>query len=465
MTLEILKAYKPILTRDEKYSLYVYNGGRGGGKSIGITDSIIILCLMNKETAFCGREIKDANDKSIIATFKERLLYWSSKNELDKRLFKILKDRIEFANGSIIYFVGFSEITIDNMKSVGASLCWVDEAHSLTKNVIDILLPSVRKENSKGQKPISIFSFNRQLINDPIFVEANSRNDCFITKVNYYDNPYFKSNKALNSLLEQDTQRLKNNIITESEFNHTWLGEPFVEEEVLIPFELIKKCLEFKSTSYDLYLPSFGIDVARGGKDTSVISIVQGNKLLEEIEFYNLDSDQLSEKVIKIYNEYDKRENEFNKKRIQMFIDSCGIGASLIDCLKIKGYSFATVPVNFANSPEDERYYNKRAECYGRAKLQLTDGFEFNNKCNELVQQLVYVPYDFKRSDKLKIKDKEEIKKRLGRSPDNADAFVLNFSSLANKLRETSSFMLQRLQNRTYNKTSHNCFEMCNIFK
>ena len=212
-SIEIQEDYEPLIERENKYIMYVYHGGRGGGKSIGITDAIISLCLISKENAFCGREIKADNDKSIAETFAERLKYWSDVGAIDKRLYIIKRDSISFLNGSKITFTGFSEITIDGMKSTGATICWVDEAHSLTKRVIDLLLPSVRGKNSKGQKPISIFSFNRQLINDPIYVEAKSRTDCYLKQVNFEDNNFFYDNEALKLMataygwtrLEQET--------------------------------------------------------------------------------------------------------------------------------------------------------------------------------------------------------------------------------------------------------------------
>ena len=463
-SIEIQEDYEPLIERENKYIMYVYYGGRGGGKSIGITDAIISLCLISKENAFCGREIKADNDKSIAETFAERLKYWSDVGAIDKRLYTIKRDNISFLNGSKITFTGFSEITIDGMKSTGATICWVDEAHSLTKRVIDLLLPSVRGKNSKGQKPISIFSFNRQLINDPIYVEAKSRTDCYLKQVNFEDNNFFYDNEALKTLIIQDREKLQKHIITQAEFNHTWYGEPFVEEDVLIPYELIQKNFDFVSTDYDLYLPSIGIDVARSGHDATCIKVIQGNKLIEELEFHNLNGDQLSEKVIRLYDSYNNKENDLNKNRIQMFIDSCGVGASLIDCLNIKGYSRYVVPVNFASSPEDERYYNKRAECYGRAKEKLENGFDFNGLGRELIEQLAYVPYDYKRSDKLKIVDKDIIKKKLGRSPDDADAFVLTFASLSNKLRETNQYTINRWNNRKYTITRNNCLDICNIF-
>ena len=89
-SIEIQEDYEPLIERENKYIMYVYYGGRGSGKSIGITDAIISLCLISKENAFCGREIKADNDKSIAETFAERLKYWSDSDVVIACIFSFL---------------------------------------------------------------------------------------------------------------------------------------------------------------------------------------------------------------------------------------------------------------------------------------------------------------------------------------------------------------------------------------
>lgn len=444
MSLKIVEHYEPIIRRDSKYKMYCYYGGRGAGKSVGITDATIVLALKTRENIYCGREIEKSNDDSILLSFKNRLNYWVEKGEIDKSLFKIYNDKIVFANGSVIKFVGFSEITIDNLKSSGASIVWVEEASSLTKSVIDLLIPSVRLINQNGDMPILIFSFNRKLINDPIFVEGNSRSDCYMKKINYYDNIFFNDNLALVSELKGDEERVKNGGMTQSEFNHRWLGEPYIDDAVLISTDLLNKNANFKFTQHDLYIPRFGLDIARDGKDSSVLTIMQGNKILEQVSFKIENSFNLAREVISYYEIFDKKETQLNQRRIKIFLDLTGVGYAVYDALKQLNYGNVVIGVDFGGSPIDKRYYNKRAEMYCGIKDALIDGLEFQeqNSKYDLIQELSYLPIDLKES-KIKLVSKQEIKKKLGKSPDFADSLALCFAEYLNTLRVNSARELQ----------------------
>lgn len=440
MSIGIVEHYLPLIERDNKYKMYCYYGGRGAGKSIGITDALIVLALRTRENIYCGREIEKANDDSIMMSFKHRLSYWTERGDIDKALYKIYNDKIEFVNGSMIKFVGFSEMTIDNIKSTGASIVWVEEASTLTKNVIDKLVPSVRLLNQSGEMPIIIFSFNRDLINDPIFIEANSRTDCYKKLINYYDNPFFNDNIALISELNGDKERVVNGTMTQSEFNHRWLGEPYIDEAVLISTDLLNRNANFKFTQNNLYIPRFGLDVARDGKDSSVLTIVQGNKILEQIEFKIEDSFRLATEVIKYYNHYDDKETTYNKRRIRIFLDLTGVGYAVYDAFKQLNFENLIIGIDFGGSPLDPRYYNKRVEMYDSIKNALIDGLEFQETSNkyDLIQELSYIPIDLKDS-KLKLVKKEYIKAKLGKSPDFADSLALCFAEQLNLLRVISA--------------------------
>ncbi len=451
--MKILDKFLPIIERNQKYKLFVFYGGRGGGKTIGIADCIISLCLKSKEICFCGREIQKANDDSTAYVIKNRLQNLIDNEEISKNLVKIYNDKIEFFNGSIIKFVGFSDITIDNIKSTQCTIVWIDEAHSLTKNTIDTLRPSVRTSNTLGQQPILIFSFNRKQINDPILVEATTRDDVYLCKINYFDNPFFESNIGLKNELEQDKKKLLNGSITQEQFNNIWLGEPYIDEEVMITNEILNKCLEYTSCNSHLYLPVFGVDIADEGKDRSVLTIVQGDCIKEQVAFHNLDSNELANKVCQYYDEYNKREDYRNQNRIKVFYDATGVGCGFRDAMKQRNHEFCLFAVKGAEKADDERYFNKRAECYGNLKNALCDGFYLDKNKIELIEELNYQPIDLTK-DKIKLVDKLIIKKKLGKSPDLADSLSLCFASMTGRLRNTNDFNYSFVanNNRSYKK-------------
>lgn len=115
-----------------------------------------------------------------------------------------------------------------------------------------------------------------------------------------------------------------------------------------------------------------------------------------------------------------------------MFIDDTGgWGASWIDQLRRIGRE--PVPVGFASAPTDPRYANKRTEMYFHAIEWIKGGGalppETEPGVSELIAALSQTTYGF-RGDRLLLEPKDQIKQRLGHSPDDADAFALTFADL-----------------------------------
>ena len=308
-------------------------------------------------------------------------------------------------------------MTKDNIKSLeGVDICWVEEASSITKPTLDVLLPTIRKEYSR-----IFFTYNRNTMFDPVHeaLALNPTENTAVIQINYYDNPYFPQ------VLEEERLRCKANE-TEEVYNHIWLGEPYVEESVMIPLELLKKNMDFKSENYKRFDVVMGVDVATSeGSDYSVLLMRQGNKLLDIIKFKGLDGRDLAEKIM-IYRQ------RYNVKHI--LIDAIGVGASPCDFLK-REFKCPFIGVKFGEKAEDPKYFNKRTESYARVRKAFEEGFDFGIETQNVLllkQQLQYIPFDIQTSEKIKIKKKEDIKKMLGCSPDIADALALTYSYFIN---------------------------------
>ncbi len=85
------------------------------------------------------------------------------------------------------------------------------------------------------------------------------------------------------------------------------------------------------------------------------------------------------------------------------------------------------MPVGFANEAHNKsRYYNKRAEMYFEACDWIKRGGALPNS-PELLAALTQTTYTFK-GDRFLLEDKDQVKIKLGYSPDDADAFVLTFA-------------------------------------
>jgi PBSX family phage terminase large subunit len=420
----ILPQFRPILKSNK--NIFVYSGGRGGGKSYGIADCIIMLCLKSRQNCYCGRVIQNANDVSIAKIFKERMevikKYLIENKTLAENsdFFKITNKSIKFYNNSSeINFVGFGEKTIENITSAPMNIVWVDECHMISKRTIDRLLPSVR--DTKDIK--IIFSYNPVNYGDPITVEAEKHDTWHKCKINFTDNPFFFDNVPLMKLLRDDYIMLQNNKLSKREFYHRWYGEPFNmdgKENLLFTQDEIQKTKTFKSKNFFQFQVVMGVDVARTDNDKSIILIRQGNKVLNIIELINLDGMELAQEIIRYKNIYNVS---------SIYIDSLGVGASPCDFLQHQ-FKCPFVSVKFGNSSSNKKYLNVRAESYFILKDLIRDGLELHNnndeKAIELLRQMEYVPFIIGENEVVRITRKDIIKEVLGCSPDHLDALAIS---------------------------------------
>ena len=163
-----------------------------------------------------------------------------------------------------------------------------------------------------------------------------------------------------------------------------------------------------------------GVDVARFGDDASVIFPRQGLLAYSPQKFRHLDGNQGAGAVARKWQDWNAD---------AVFVDDTGgWGASWIDGLRRLGRH--PIGIGFASRAADPRYANKRAEMYFDAARWIKDGGQLPTDCPELIAALTQTTYSFK-GDQLLLEDKEQLKQRLGFSPDEADAFALTFAQPA----------------------------------
>ena len=159
-----------------------------------------------------------------------------------------------------------------------------------------------------------------------------------------------------------------------------------------------------------------GIDGARFGDDSSVLFRRQGLVAYPPMILDNVDNMALAGQVAE----------EIRRFRPDaVFIDS-GRGEGVIDRLRQLGHR--VTEVNFGGKADDAgRYANKRMEMWARMADWLKEGGSIPN-LSDLKTELSVPEYFFTRSGHLQLEAKEDIKEKLGRSPDTADALALTFS-------------------------------------
>ena len=171
-------------------------GGRGSGKSHAVAQYCIFRAYQKKTKVLCTRELQKSISESVHALLCEKIHDMG----LDA-FFMIQKDKIYGANGSVFIFAGVRQ-NVNEIKSMeGIDICWVEEAQSMSRNSLDVLVPTVRAEGS-----IIVFTFNPFKDTDPVYVDSqNPDENTLVIKANYNDNPFFPE------VLRLDMERDKKN--------------------------------------------------------------------------------------------------------------------------------------------------------------------------------------------------------------------------------------------------------------
>lgn len=162
-----------------------------------------------------------------------------------------------------------------------------------------------------------------------------------------------------------------------------------------------------------------GVDPARFGKDMTALCERQGRCVKAPELFAKRDTMEVAGLV---------------KQRLDAgidvaFIDVIGVGAGVVDRLREMGYGDRIIAVNAGDSAlDDSKYANKRAEMYGVLREWLKEQPAVLPDDDALQADLCAARYTYTSKSQYKLESKDDLKKRLGRSPDRSDALALTFA-------------------------------------
>lgn len=164
-----------------------------------------------------------------------------------------------------------------------------------------------------------------------------------------------------------------------------------------------------------------GVDVARYGEDATVMFLRHGRK---EIATQVVSGEGNKAIAARIVHEF---VNRYPLDAINVD-GSGGFGSGVVDILQtVYKVDYINEIVGSGESPDPE-CVNMRANMYMQLKYALARGMCLTRN-PELMAELVEFGYHHKnKRQKLQLEEKEDIKKRLGRSPDRADALALTFA-------------------------------------
>lgn len=210
------------------------------------------------------------------------------------------------------------------------------------------------------------------------------------------------------------------------------LGEfPKDSEDAVVPGSWAFRCQNTPAES-DAKLPNeAGIDCGAGG-DRTVMVHRRGLKARVLFEGKTPDTmaaaDEVHQLIVK---------NKIDRVKI----DVIGVGQGITDQLtRLSRGRYKVVPVNVGKRSSDpSRFARLRDELWWNAReLCETDGWDLSDMPDDFIAELTAPKYKFDASKRINVERKDETKKRLGKSPDLADAALLAFGEPASTAKRWS---------------------------
>jgi len=191
-------------------------GGRGSAKSESFCRLLVYKSMIEKHLIACCREFQTSIDDSVYKTIRniiESMGYEAYFKFTDKSI-KCL------TSGSEFIFKGL-KMNVGGIKSInGITICFIEEAQSVSQESWDVLIPTIRSKQPDGNDSEIWVVFNPDSAEDPTYqmFVMQQRDNAIVKKVNHTENPFFPS--VLN---DERLFCLKNN---PKHYDNIWEGEP-----------------------------------------------------------------------------------------------------------------------------------------------------------------------------------------------------------------------------------------------
>lgn len=443
------KQYEAWLALWDKVIKYVtFGGAAGGGKSWLGCEWLVTNCYQYPGTKwFIAREELKRLMQSSYVSFK-KVCEWHGIPETDWKL-NGQYNYIEFKNKSRIDLLDVKELPADPLYERFGSLeftgGWLEEAGEIKFRAFDVLKSRVgRHMNKEYDLPAKLLitcnpkkNWLKTKIYDKWVAGTLSEKYTFIRSL-YSDNMYTADEYGENLSEIEDVQlrqRLKDG---------NWDYEE--GEGVLIDFDAIVDLWDNPGNYGEKFITA---DVARFGKDSSVVLVWSGWRVTKILQWKNTDTATTAAKI-------DGIARKEGIPRNNIVVDEVGVGGGVLDNLKgAHGFVANATPLETKGTErkfvwkegkkklvtQKENYKMLKDQCGFRVAEKINNR-EVSIECKderirEIIQDELACLKDAKPEEDVKkqLVSKDEIKEMINRSPDFLDAIVMRqyFELVGNK--------------------------------
>jgi len=412
-----------------KYSKVTVRSGQGVGKT-GLESVAIIWYLCTRP--FPKVVATAPTRQQLYDVLWAEIAKWLSKSRVEK-LLKWTKTKI-YMNGyeERWWATARTAVRPENMQGFHEDymLIVVDEASGVADNIMEAILGTLTGYENK-----LLLCGNPTKTSGIFYDSHNSDRDMYKThKVSSLDSP--RTSKENIRMLQ------KKYGIDSDVYRVRVLGEfPKGESDSLISLEVVEQATETIVDISKAYTLNVGVDVARFGDDKTIIAPRIGNRVLPLQQYSKKDTMETVGNIIRTVESLKNKHTQINKVMVK--IDDDGLGGGVTDRLREinrqKRLGYTIIPIkNGAKAKDPDHYYNRAAEMWDNLRELLDENFsKFLQgepgvielpKDDILIKQLSNRKYRIDSKGRIELESKDQMKKRIGESPDRADAVIYSFA-------------------------------------
>lgn len=232
----------PLIQTPKRIKIIV--GGRGGGKSVGVADILVMHASQGKKVG-CGREFQNSIDDSVHSLISSEI------DRMGAPGFDVQATKILHTSGGEFFYKGLAR-NPESLKSLhGVDYFWVEEAQTLSDKTLKLLTPSVRSTAGSDHQPEIWMTLNRGSSTDAVSQKFLKRFDdelwrtgyyeddlILAIEINYDDNPWFPPELELER--QDDFENL-----SRAKYDHIWGGKYADEvDNAIIQPEWFDACVD-----------------------------------------------------------------------------------------------------------------------------------------------------------------------------------------------------------------------------
>ena len=397
--LKILPKQREFLQSKKKTVAYI--GSIGSGKSWISGEKCVQLLLQGAYILVVAPNYKQLKNV-LMMEIQEHLRHHGIKFTMNQSDMSIVSGK-----GKVF---GYSAESVESIRGISVDALIMDEATIIDRYVYEVSVGRIRR----GKVPYQVFLTTSPRGKDWVYDLCMEENTHYIHQT-IYDN-YFLPKEYIEQLeLEYGGDFMRQELL--GEFVDMSAGDSQIisAKDITIAQSRIAQLTDDPIVA--------GLDVARYGEDSSVLTVRKGNQILYYKKFNNIPLTALRDLVI---------DDVIAQSIETLVVDGVGLGAGLVDMLKECIVDTCTV-VEFVGSyaASSIKYNNLRTECLLLCKDWVRSTGVLPN--DDIVNDMTTLNYSINTHNKMVVEGKDKLKARGEKSPDFFDSLSMTFGAHAKK--------------------------------